>query len=100
MTNKAILQIAMEQSALDINCNAEAFTHAVMNSCNPVFIMVGLRIGVESYYEYFTKFGLRQKTGIDLPGEAGTIMHQLDKIGEVELATISFGQSFRLRPSD
>lgn len=77
---------------------AEDFTHAVMNSCNPVFIMVGLRIGVERYYEYFTKFGLRQKTGIDLPGEAGTIMHQLDKIGEVELATISFGQSFQITP--
>ena len=77
---------------------AEDFTHAVMNSCNPVFIMVGLRIGVERYYEYFTKFGLKQKTGIDLPGEAGTIMHQLDKIGEVELATISFGQSFQITP--
>ena len=77
---------------------AEDFTHAVMNSCNPVFIMVGLRIGVERYYEYFTKFGLKQKTGIDLPGEAGTIMHQLDKIGEVELATISFGQSFQVTP--
>ena len=77
---------------------AEDFTHAVMNSCNPVFIMVGLRLGVERYYEYFTKFGLKQKTGIDLPGEAGTIMHQLDKIGEVELATISFGQSFQITP--
>ena len=77
---------------------AEDFTHAVMNSCNPVFIMVGLRIGVERYYEYFTKFGLKQKTGIDLPGEAGTIMHQLDKIGEGELATISFGQSFQITP--
>lgn len=77
---------------------AEDFTHAVMNSCNPVFITVGLRIGVERYYEYFTKFGLRQKTGIDLPGEAATIMHQPDKIGEVELATISFGQSFQITP--
>ena len=77
---------------------AEDFTHAVMNSCNPVFIAVGLRIGVERYYEYFTKFGLKQKTGIDLPGEAGTIMHQLDKIGNVELATISFGQSFQITP--
>ena len=67
---------------------AEDFTHAVMNSCNPVFIAVGLRIGIERYYEYFTKFGLKQKTGIDLPGEAGTIMHQLDKIGNVELATL------------
>ena len=77
---------------------AEDFTHAVMNSCNPVFITVGLRIGVEKYYEYFTKFGLKNKTGIDLPGEAGTIMHQPDKIGEVELATISFGQSFQITP--
>ncbi len=77
---------------------AEDFTHAVMNSCNPVFIAVGLRIGVERYYEYFTKFGLKQKTGIDLPGEAGTIMHQLDKIGNVELASISFGQSFQITP--
>lgn len=77
---------------------AEDFTHAVMNSCNPVFITVGLRIGAQRYYEYFTKFGLRQKTGIDLPGEAATIMHQPDKIGEVELATISFGQSFQITP--
>lgn len=77
---------------------AEDFTHAVMNSCNPVFITVGLRIGVERYYEYFDQFGLKQKTGIDLPGEAGTIVHQLDKIGEVELATMSFGQSFQITP--
>ena len=77
---------------------AEDFTHAVMNSCNPVFITVGLRIGVDRYYDYFTKFGLRQKTGIDLPGEASTIMHQPDKIGDVELATISFGQSFQITP--
>ena len=77
---------------------AEDFTHAVMNSCNPVFITVGLRIGTQRYYEYFTKFGLRQKTGMDLPGEAATIMHQPDKIGEVELATISFGQSFQITP--
>ena len=77
---------------------AEDFTHAVMNSCNPVFITVGLRMGAERYYNYFTRFGLKQKTGIDLPGEAGTIMHQPDKIGEVELATISFGQSFQITP--
>lgn len=77
---------------------AEDFTHAVMNSCNPVFITVGLRVGVERYYEYFTQFGLKQKTGIDLPGEAGTIVHQKDKIGEVELATMSFGQSFQITP--
>ena len=69
---------------------AEDFTHAVMNSCNPVFITVGLRLGAERYYNYFTQFGLKQKTGI--------IMHQPDKIGEVELATISFGQSFQITP--
>ena len=77
---------------------AEDFTHAVMNSCNPVFITVGLRIGVERYYEYFTQFGLKQKTGIDLPGEAGTIVHKQENIGEVELATMSFGQSFQITP--
>ncbi len=77
---------------------AEDFTHAVMNSCNPVFITVGLRIGVERYYQYFTQFGLKQKTGIDLPGEAGTIVHKPDKMGEVELATMSFGQSFQITP--
>ena len=76
----------------------ESFTDAVKNSCNPVFITVGLRLGAERYYEYFTRFGMKQKTGIDLPGEAGTIMHQLNKIGEVELATISFGQSFQITP--
>ncbi len=77
---------------------AQDFTHAVMNSCNPVFITVGLRIGVECYYQYFTQFGLKQKTGIDLPGEAGTIVHKQDKMGEVELATMSFGQSFQITP--
>lgn len=77
---------------------AEDFVHAVMNSCNPVFITVGLRLGPERYYEYFNKFGLKQKTGIDLPGEAATIMHKLDNIGNVELATISFGQSFQITP--
>lgn len=77
---------------------SEDFVHAVMNSCNPVFITVGLRLGPERYYEYFKKFGLKQKTGIDLPGEAATIMHDPDKIGNVELATISFGQSFQITP--
>ena len=67
-------------------------------SCNPVFIDLGLRIGSERYYADFTRFGLLDKTGIDLPGEAATIMHQPDKIGQVELATISFGQSFQLTP--
>ena len=69
-----------------------------MNSCNPVFITVGLRMGVETYYDYFEKFGLLQKTGVDLPGEAGTIMHKEKNIGAVELATISFGQSFQITP--
>ena len=77
---------------------AEDFTHAVMNSCNPVFITVGLRLGSERYYNYFEQFGLKQKTGVDLPGEANTIMHKLDNIGNVELATISFGQSFQITP--
>lgn len=76
----------------------ENFVQATMNSCNPVFVTVGLRIGAESYYNYFEQFGLLDKTGIDLPGEAGTIMHKLDNIGEVELATISFGQSFQITP--
>lgn len=68
------------------------------NSCNPVFITVGLRIGVERFYSYFRQFGLLDKTGIDLPGEAGTIMHKEENIGPVELATISFGQSFQITP--
>ena len=77
---------------------AQDFIHATMNSCNPVFITVGLRVGAEAYYAYFEKFGLLKKTGVDLPGEAGTIMHKLKDIGEVELATISFGQSFQITP--
>lgn len=68
------------------------------NSCNPVFIEVGLRLGVDKYYRYFRQFGLMEKTGIDLPGEAGTIMHQEENMGEVELATVSFGQSFQITP--
>ena len=76
----------------------ENFVQATMNSCNPVFVTVGLRMGAETYYNYFREFGLLNKTGIDLPGEAGTIMHKLDNIGEVELATISFGQSFQITP--
>ncbi len=77
---------------------AEDFVHGVMNSCNPVFITVGLRLGAEKYYHYFTQFGLKNKAGVDLPGEAGTIMHKLENIGNVELATISFGQSFQITP--
>ncbi len=77
---------------------AENFVEGAMNSCNPVFIEVGLRLGAETYYNYFQKFGLMEKTGIDLPGEAGTIMHKKEDIGQVELATISFGQSFQITP--
>lgn len=77
---------------------SEDFVHATMNSCNPVFITVGLRMGAETYYRYFEKFRLLEKTGVDLPGEAGTIMHKKENIGAVELATISFGQSFQITP--
>lgn len=77
---------------------AEDFVLATMNSCNPVFITVGLRLGVDKYYEYFEKFGLKTKTGVDLPGEAGTIMHRKEDMGNVELATVSFGQSFQITP--
>lgn len=77
---------------------AENFVQATMNSCNPVFVTVGLRLGVDNYYKYFKRFGLLDKTGIDLPGEAGTIMHKKENIGLVELATISFGQSFQITP--
>lgn len=77
---------------------AESFVEGAMNSCNPVFIEVGLRLGVDNYFRYFKQFGLMEKTGIDLPGEASTIMHKQEKVGEVELATISFGQSFQITP--
>lgn len=77
---------------------AESFVEGIENSCNPVFINVGLRIGADRFYDYFKQFGLLEKTGIDLPGEAGTIMHRKEKIGLVELATISFGQSFQITP--
>lgn len=77
---------------------AEDFTHGMMNSCNPVFIDVGLRVGPERFYDYFKQFGLLKKTGIDLPGEAATIMHSKENIGLVELATMSFGQSFQITP--
>lgn len=77
---------------------AESFVQAVMNSCNPVFIELGLRLGIDRYYDYFNQFGLFQKTGIDLPGEAGTIMHKKENMGLVELATVSFGQSFQITP--
>nr|WP_300656489.1 penicillin-binding transpeptidase domain-containing protein [uncultured Acetatifactor sp.] len=87
-----------------IHCHKRAghgsqdFTHAMMNSCNPALITVGLRIGLDSYYNYFEKFGLKTKTGVDLPGEAGTIMHKKEGMGNVELATVAFGQSFQITP--
>lgn len=77
---------------------AETFVQGVQNSCNPVFIEVGLRLGVDNFYKYFEKFGLLEKTGVDLPGEADTIMHKKENVGQVELATMSFGQSFQVTP--
>ncbi len=77
---------------------SQDFTHTMMNSCNPALITVGLRLGLDSYYSYFEQFGLKQKTGIDLPGEAATIMHKKEDMGNVELATVSFGQSFQITP--
>ena len=77
---------------------SETFVQGLQNSCNPVFIAVGQRIGVENYFKYFRQFGLNRLTNIDLPGEAGTIMHAKENVGPVELATISFGQSFQITP--
>ncbi len=77
---------------------AEDFVHATMNSCNPVFITVGFWVGVDNFFVYFEQLGLKQKTGIDLPGEAATIMHKKENMGNVELATVSFGQSFQITP--
>lgn len=77
---------------------SQNFVEGAQNSCNPVFIEVGLRLGVENYYKYFRRFGLMKQTGIDLPGEAGTIMHKMENMGNVELATVSFGQSFQITP--
>ncbi len=77
---------------------AETFETGIMNSCNPVFIELGERIGVDDFYKYFKQFGLMSKTNVDLPGEAATIMHKKENIGPVELATISFGQSFQITP--
>lgn len=76
----------------------EDFTQSVMNSCNPAFIEWGRRIGVDNFYQYLGKMGILKKTGIDLPGEAGTIIHKQENVGEVELATMSFGQSFQITP--
>nr|WP_294668222.1 penicillin-binding transpeptidase domain-containing protein [uncultured Blautia sp.] len=77
---------------------SQSFVEGACNSCNPVFIEVGLRLGVERYYHYFKQFGLLKKTGVDLPGEAGTIMHKMENMGNVELATVAFGQSFQITP--
>lgn len=77
---------------------SETFVQGIQNSCNPVFIDIGLRLGAEKFYDYFKQFGLLSLTNIDLPGEAGTIMHKVEAIGLVELATISFGQSFQVTP--
>ena len=77
---------------------SETFVQGIQNSCNPVFIEIGLRLGVERFYDYFRRFGLLDLTNVDLPGEAGTIMHQEENIGLVELATMSFGQSFQVTP--
>lgn len=76
----------------------ETFLQGMMNSCNPVLIDVGQRLGIDHYYKYFKQFGLLGKTGIDLPGEAATIMHKKENMGLVELATVSFGQSFQITP--
>lgn len=75
---------------------SQNFVQCMENSCNPALITVGLRLGVDNYYHYFEQFGLKQKTGIDLPGEAGTIMHKKEDMGNVELATVAFGQSFQI----
>ena len=77
---------------------SETFVEGIQNSCNPVFIDIGLRLGVDRFYDYFGQFGLMDMTGVDLPGEAGTIMHKKENIGLVELATMSFGQSFQITP--
>ncbi len=76
----------------------ETFVQGTQNSCNPVFVSVGLKLGVETYYNYFETFGLKTKTGIDLPGESRTIVHNMEAMGPVELATMSFGQSFQITP--
>ena len=77
---------------------AETFKQGIMNSCNPVFMEVGARVGAEDFYINMQKLGLFEKTGVDLPGEANSIFHKLENVGEVELATMSFGQSFQITP--
>lgn len=77
---------------------SETFVQGIQNSCNPVFMDIGLRLGAERFYDYFSQFGLLNLTDVDLPGEAGTIMHRKEDIGLVELATMTFGQSFQITP--
>ena len=77
---------------------SETFVQGIQNSCNPVFIDIWMRLGSDKFYDYFEQFGLLRRTGVDLPGEAGTIMHKKEEIGLVELATMSFGQSFQITP--
>ena len=77
---------------------AETFVEGIRNSCNPVFMDIGLRLGTDRFFDYFQQFGLMDQTGVDLPGEAGTIMHKKENVGLVELATMSFGQSFQIAP--
>ena len=77
---------------------SETFVQGIQNSCNPVFIEIGLRLGTYDFYKYFEQFGLMGETGVDLPGEASTIMHKKENVGQVELATMSFGQSFQVTP--
>lgn len=77
---------------------AENFVQGIMNSCNPVFITIGARLGVDNFYKYLNRFKVLEKTGVDLPGEAGTIIHKKENVGAVELATVSFGQSFQITP--
>jgi len=96
---------AIEIAGVRIKCwryyrphGSESLRDALMNSCNPVFIGLGQKIGIDKYYDYLGKFGLLRKTGIDLPGEAGSIFLDRSKVGPVELATISFGQRFEITP--
>ena len=77
---------------------AETFQQGFMNSCNPVFMEIGARVGAKDMLKYYQKLGLYERTGVDLPGEANSIMHKLSKIGAVELATMSFGQSIQITP--
>ncbi|NLZ81802.1 MAG: peptidoglycan glycosyltransferase, partial [Clostridiales bacterium] len=81
-----------------IGHGSETFLQGALNSCNPVFVEIGLRLGIDNTYKYFKQLGLLEKTGIDLPGEANTIMHKKENMGQVELATVSFGQSFQITP--